>query len=186
MNETAKFLYEIGMLKRVARSGWWLAGIKNPESVAEHSFRTAILGYLIATMEGLDAELCASICLFHDMSEARLTDLHKISQRYIKPSPIEIQVTKDQLAPLPGEISASLSALLENFEKNESPEAAVCHDADLLECLIQANEYKTQGHNNVQEWIDTCRSKLKTPSAKTLADECLKVSPVEWWNGLKV
>lgn len=186
MKETAKFLYEIGMLKSVARSGWWLAGIKDPESVAEHSFRTAILGYLIAAMEGLDAELCACMCLFHDLSETRLTDLHKVSQRYIESKPIEKQVTQDQLARLPGKISAMLGTLLGNYEKNESPEAMVCHDADLVECLIQANEYKAQGRGDVQDWIDTCRSKLKTSSAKTLADECLKVSPGEWWNGLKV
>lgn len=44
----ANFLYEAGQLKRVARSGWWTAGIKHPESVAEHSWRSAVLGYLLA------------------------------------------------------------------------------------------------------------------------------------------
>jgi hypothetical protein len=40
-NDMAKYLYEAGQLKRVKRSGWWIAGVKDPESVAEHSFRTA-------------------------------------------------------------------------------------------------------------------------------------------------
>ncbi|MBF0384955.1 MAG: HD domain-containing protein, partial [Candidatus Omnitrophica bacterium] len=34
---------EAGLLKRVKRSGWWVAGIKDPESVAEHSFRCAVI-----------------------------------------------------------------------------------------------------------------------------------------------
>ena len=37
--EIANYLYELGVLKRVRRSGWWLAGVKDAESVAEHSFR---------------------------------------------------------------------------------------------------------------------------------------------------
>ena len=45
------FLYEMGLLKRYKRTGWMIAGIDNPESIAEHSFRTAIIGYLLAVME---------------------------------------------------------------------------------------------------------------------------------------
>ena len=40
--------------KRVKRSGWWVAGIDDPESVAEHSYRTALLGYILASLEGAD------------------------------------------------------------------------------------------------------------------------------------
>jgi HD domain len=38
------FLYEMGLLKRYKRTGWLVAGVDNPESIAEHSFRTAIIG----------------------------------------------------------------------------------------------------------------------------------------------
>jgi 5'-deoxynucleotidase YfbR-like HD superfamily hydrolase len=48
----ARFLYEMGALKRLPRSGWLIAGVAAPESIAEHSFRTAILGWLLAHMEG--------------------------------------------------------------------------------------------------------------------------------------
>jgi putative hydrolases of HD superfamily len=54
MEGLTKFLYEMGLLKRHKRTGWWIAGIDNPESIAEHSFRTAIIGYLLAVMEGAD------------------------------------------------------------------------------------------------------------------------------------
>jgi putative hydrolase of HD superfamily len=45
------FISEAGMLKRVKRSGWWVLGIKDSESVAEHSFRCAVIGYVIAKEE---------------------------------------------------------------------------------------------------------------------------------------
>lgn len=34
---TAGFLMEMGMLKRAKRSGWWITGVKDPETIAEHS-----------------------------------------------------------------------------------------------------------------------------------------------------
>ena len=48
------FFAEAGLLKRVKRSGWWVAGIENPETVAEHCFRCAVIGYYIAHCEGVD------------------------------------------------------------------------------------------------------------------------------------
>ncbi|GAA2641235.1 HD domain-containing protein [Paractinoplanes durhamensis] len=35
----AAFGYELGLLKRVRRTGWWHAGVRDPESVAEHTMR---------------------------------------------------------------------------------------------------------------------------------------------------
>ena len=51
MEDIARFLLEIGVLKNVKRSGWWMAGVKDPETVAEHSYRTAIIGYFLAKKE---------------------------------------------------------------------------------------------------------------------------------------
>ena len=31
----ARYLFELGQLKRVRRSGWWVAGVDQPESVAD-------------------------------------------------------------------------------------------------------------------------------------------------------
>jgi putative hydrolases of HD superfamily len=38
------FIYEMGLLKRYRRAGWLVAGVGEPESIAEHAFRTAIVG----------------------------------------------------------------------------------------------------------------------------------------------
>ena len=81
--DLVKFLYELGQLKRVKRSGWWIAGIENPESVAEHSFRTAVIAFILAQLEGVDPEKATVMALFHDMSEARTNDLHRIARRYV-------------------------------------------------------------------------------------------------------
>jgi putative hydrolase of HD superfamily len=184
MKDTVKYLFEIGTLKRVARSGWWLAGIKDPETVAEHSFRTAIIGYILGKMENADADRCVLMCLFHDVNEARLNDMHKVVQKYIDADEAEKQINRDQVNRLPETMSADLENLLSDLKDRYSKEAVVAHDADLLECLFQAREYQSQGYI-VQDWINTCRAGLQTQSAQKLADECLEMEPSAWWDGLK-
>src|SRR6266581_3295155 len=63
----ARFAYELGHLKQSARTGWWMVGVSHPESVAEHTLRTALLGFVLAEMEGADAARTAVLCLFHDV-----------------------------------------------------------------------------------------------------------------------
>ena len=184
MNDMIKYLYEMGQLKRVKRSGWWMAGIDDPESVAEHSFRTAILGYLLAHLQGADPMQTAMMCLFHDTPEARLNDLHRTAKKYIDLGSSEKLALSEQVERLPQQIADEIVALIENYEERVSPEAQLARDADVLECLIQAREYQTSGYTNVEEWIENCRASLKTEAAKKLAEACLHVEPREWWQGL--
>ena len=58
------------MLKRTPRSGFQFLG-SGAESVAEHSFRTAIIGYTLARLDGqADTGRVVQLCLFHDVPEA--------------------------------------------------------------------------------------------------------------------
>jgi len=43
MDKTIKFLSELGKLKEMPRRGWVIRDIKNPESIADHTFRVAIM-----------------------------------------------------------------------------------------------------------------------------------------------
>lgn len=181
----AKYLYELGHLKRVKRSGWWIAGVENPESVADHSFRTAVIAYLLAHLEGADAEKATLMALFHDIGEARTNDLHRIARRYVDLENVDQKVIRDQSKKLPGNISEEIISLLLEFEEAISLEARIVHDADLLECLIQAREYQALGYQHVADWIKNSKAALVTDSAKGIAAECLETEPGEWWQGLK-
>lgn len=185
MIDITKYLYEIGQLKRVPRSGWSLAGISQPESVAEHSFRVAILGYILAYLEDADPMKTSLMCLFHDTQEARINDLHRVAHRYINESDFEGQAFSEQMQRLPGYISEDILYLMKEYETRESIEARLAHDADLLECLIQAREYQAQRHADVQDWINNCKADLTTESAKRIAETSINIEPNEWWQGLK-
>jgi putative hydrolase of HD superfamily len=185
MDAIATYVYEMGHLKRVKRSGWWIAGITDPESVAEHTFRTAILGYVLASLAGADPMRTAVICLFHDAAEARIGDLHRVAKRYLDGDAGEERAFSEQIERLPQEAAASLFALFHEYEGRESLEGDLARDADLLECLVQAREYQHQGYQDTQDWITNCAAGLRTEIAKQLAEACLRVEPDSWWQGLK-
>lgn len=176
---TAGFLFEMGVLKNAKRTGWWFTGNNNPESIAEHSFRVGIIGAVLAMMEGADAGRVALMCLFHDTQETRIGDIPHIGRRYIDAASNE-KVTADQVAAAHPAVKAGVQRVVEEYEGGGSLEAIVAKDADKLECLVQAVEYRSQGYSLVQDWIDTSLASLKTPSAQALAEAALTMSPLEW------
>ncbi len=186
MNTLAQYVYEMGQLKRVKRSGWWMAGITDPESVAEHSFRAAILAYLLASLAGADPLKTAMICLFHDTGEARINDLHRVAKRYIAVGRDEERAISEQVSRLPQPIAEQILSLFHDYEERASHEGLLAHDADLLECIVQAREYQVQGYADTEDWITNCFAGLQTEVAKDLAQACLDVEPKAWWQGLKV
>ena len=45
------FLFELGMLKKIAHAGSKFAGVKHPDTLAEHTCRAAQIGYFLALAE---------------------------------------------------------------------------------------------------------------------------------------
>jgi putative hydrolase of HD superfamily len=177
-----EFIFEAGLLKRVPRSGWSVLGIAQPESVADHSFRCAVIGYLLAHQEGVSVERTVLMTLFNDIHESRITDLHKMAQRYIDAEPAEDASHTDQIDPLPDGIRNNMSDLREEYRAQESQESIVARDADILECLIQAKEYLTHGHSSASLFMEKAPSHLKTASAKKLWEMALEMDVNEWWS----
>jgi putative hydrolase of HD superfamily len=178
-NGTTGFLLEMGMLKRAKRSGWWIAGVKDPETIAEHSFRTALVGAVLAMMEGADPAKVALMCVFHDTQETRIGDIPHIGRRYLDAASNEA-VTADQVSAAHPAVATGVQRIVEEYEHGSALEVIVAHDADKLDCLLQAVEYREQGYQNVQGWIDTSMSNLKTASAQTLAEAALTMTSVQW------
>ncbi|MFH1408778.1 MAG: HD domain-containing protein [Nanoarchaeota archaeon] len=179
------FIFELGQLKRVKRSGWWLAHVDNPESVADHSFRAAMIAYLLAMEEGVNPEKAAVICLLQDIPETRLNDLHKIGHRYIDFRRAEAKVFKEQMDTLPKPIADRLTPLFSGYHQDGSKEGIVARDADLLECAVQAKEYIEHGHPECQEWIDNTEKLLHTSTAKKILKELRNTASNQWSKGLK-
>lgn len=176
-----EFIFEAGALKRVLRSGWSVMGVKNAESVADHSFRCAVIGYLIAHMEHASAYRVMLMTLFNDIHEARITDLHKMAQHYLDAPPAEDKAFAEQVAMLPETILKELSDARKDYRIQESKESIIARDSDILECLIQAKEYLEHGHKGAARFMETAPEHLKTESAKELWRLAQSMDVNEWW-----
>jgi len=64
-----------GALKTVKRKGWLKAGIEDRESVADHSFRMAVIGAYLSAGMNLDSAKTIRMCLIHDLAESKIGDL---------------------------------------------------------------------------------------------------------------
>jgi putative hydrolases of HD superfamily len=178
------FIYEMGLLKRYRRAGWPVAGVGEAESIAEHAFRTAIIGYLLALLEGADSARTALLCLFHDSQETRVGDVPLIGRRYVTTA-ANPEVTADQVAGFPAEIGRAVRDLVDEYEADASPEARLARDADKLECLVQAREYQeAHGNQDLRLWVESSAAALRSRSALELAEACRRVPPRRWWQAL--
>jgi putative hydrolase of HD superfamily len=173
------FLYEIGQLKRYPRTGWQTAGVPQPESVAEHSFRASVIAAVLATMEGADPQRAAFLALWHDSQEARTTDLSHLTRKYVRPVSNEA-VTSAQVSRLPEPLAGLITAAVDEYEARQTPEARCARDADKLELLLQAREYAGQGHPGLQPFVDSALSALRTTAARELAAEAQRQGYLDW------
>ncbi|MEV4708613.1 HD domain-containing protein [Actinoplanes sp. NPDC049316] len=177
----AVFGYELGLLKRIRRSGWWHAGVRDPESVAEHTMRAAQLAAIIAAEEGADPSRAAFLALWHDSQETRTGDLPHTAGAYLaKPDPSKI--TSDQTENLPEKSRQSIRRAVEEYESRETLESLCAKDADKLEMLLQAVEYRDVGVHRVEGWIESARKDLKTGTGRRIAEAATTVSPLAWRN----
>jgi len=176
-----EFIAEAGLLKRVKRSGWWVVGVDEPESVAEHSFRCAVIGYVIAKLENASALEVLVMTLFGDIHEARVNDLHKMAQRYVKFQAVEQSAFYEQLSSVPAKIRAELAGARKNYLAQRTKESLVARDADILECLIQAKEYSEFGFTQAKKFMKKAPQFLRTKTARRLWKKAQTISLSEWW-----
>ena len=175
----AAFGYELGVLKRIRRAGWWHAGVRDPESVAEHTARVAQLAALLAAEEGADPGRASLLAIFHDSQEVRTGDLPPTAGQYLV-KPDARAITADQTASLPPGSRTMVRAAVDEYESGESPESRCARDADKLEMILQAVEYRDVGVGRVDGWIDSGRKALSTETARRVAEAAVNLSPLSW------
>jgi 5'-deoxynucleotidase YfbR-like HD superfamily hydrolase len=175
----AAFVFEMGVLKRVRRAGWWHVGVRDPESVSEHSLRVAQLAGLIAAEEGVDPARAAYMAIWHDSQETRVGDIPHSAKPYMT-KPDNEAITADQVANMPESSARSIQEAVHEFESQSTAEARCARDADKLECLFQALEYRDLGVERVQGWVDSSMKALGTKTAQRIAEAALVTSPLAW------
>ncbi len=177
LKRIADLLFEAAMLKRTPRTGYRFLGT-GEESVAEHLFSTAFIGYCLAHLEGeVDAFKVVKMCLFHDLPEARTGDHNYVYKKYVRVD--EERATQDLTAGLP--FADEIKGLIAEFNEQKTPEALLSHDADQLALLLQLKEHKDLGSRYADEWLRNNAKRLQTDAAKNLSEAILQTDLSAWW-----
>lgn len=165
------------MLKRTPRSGYQFLGTGR-ETVAEHSFRSAVIGYVLARMsESLSTQRVVLLCLFHDLAEARTGDLNYVNKMYVQAD--EEAAIRDMTTNLP--FGEEIRLVAEEFNSRTTPEAKAAHDADQIEMILQLKELGDLGNPYSKDWISAAMRRLKTEEGKRLARSVLNRDFSSWW-----
>src|SRR3954466_16119781 len=76
-------LYEIGSLRNVPRA-WQQVLSGRVQNIVEHTFRTTMIAWMIATAEGADVSKVIRMMLVHDMGESRTGDIAFLHRGYVE------------------------------------------------------------------------------------------------------
>ncbi len=172
----ADLVYEIGQLRQTPRTGWAFLG-SNRENVAEHSFRTTVLGYLLAKMAHANVARVMQLCLFHDLHEARSGDFNYVYHRYNTTRARE--ALQDALAGTG--LTNEVLGFFDEFSDKTSLEAKLANDADQLDLIANLNVELHKGNTFAREWLDSALPRLETREGRMLAQTLLAEDPNSWW-----
>ena len=178
------FLNVIEKLKCNTRHSWTSSG--RQESVAEHSWRLAVMAMLCADeYPALDINKVIKMCLIHDFGEAITGDIPAFFKTAQHEADEEKAIEK-LLSELPKEIKEELSLLFEEMAALSTDEAKLYKSLDNIEAVISHNEadistwipreYEeniTYGQKNSEwsDWTKRLREQVKQDSIEKIAKE---------------
>ena len=142
------------------------------ESVAEHSWRIALMAMLIVPeFPEADMNRVIRMCLIHDLGEAFTGDIPTFWKTEADTQK-EDAVFDRWVQTLPQETREEFSALLTEMNALETPEAKIYKALDKMEAVIQHNE------SDIATWLP-----LEYDLQLTYGAENVKFSP--WFRELK-
>lgn len=177
MKKIANLLFEAKILKDIPRSGFHFLGA-GKESVAEHSFCTTFIAYVMSQLEPeVDALRLISMCLLHDLAEARVGDLNTVHKKYVQADePAALQDAARGLA-----FSHNMLNLVREYNEGRTTEAKLSHDADQLALILELKDLMDIGYKPPKDWIENVIKRVKTTIGKKIARAIMNTKRDAWW-----
>ena len=136
--ELIEFMGTLKKLKSNTRHVWMECGRR--ESVAEHSWRLAVMAMMVADeFPGIDLLKVLKMCLIHDFGEAITGDIPS----FLKTKQDEEKETiaiENMLEALPENMVADFKALFSEMDELKTTEAKLYKALDRIEAVVSHNE----------------------------------------------
>jgi putative hydrolase of HD superfamily len=171
------FFQKILELKNIPRQGWKnKLNIMDVESVADHSYATAIMSMVLSDLQGLNTEKIVKMALLHDLAESVIGDITPGKIKRAEKIRMENKVMRQILGYLPRDISKSYVILWDDFQKNLSHEANLLHEIDKLEMVFQAKFYSDKGvsKEKLHSFFTTANKEIKNKQLRDLLTNILE------------
>ena len=147
-----ELLLELQTFDRIPRSGYFLRGISDCESIAEHSFHLAMLVWLLAPNEPeLDCAKAVELALMHDVAELRIGDLPRTATTYL-PAAVKHAAERKAAADILAPAGRRAYELYEEYDAGETAEARFVRTCDKLQLMIKVTVYERWGHRGLTEF----------------------------------
>jgi putative hydrolase of HD superfamily len=177
MKNIANLLFKANILKKIPRSGYHFLGA-GKESVAEHSFSTAFIAFVMAQMvPDANAYRLIAMCLVHDLPEAKTGDLNYVQKKYVTAN--ENKAIKHIVNSLA--FGAKLSELIAEFNERRTMESKLAHDADQLALILDLKTLSDIGYEPPKKWLPFALNRLETETGQELARSILEMEWDAWW-----
>lgn len=176
LQRLADFINEAGMLRFTPRTGYQFLG-SGAENVAEHSHRTAVIGYVLARLAGADAARTTLLCLFHDLAEARTGDFNYVNRIYNASKP---RLALEHAAQGTG-LEEDVLSFWDELEADASLEARLAHDADQLDLIFNLKRESELGNRFADQWLDNAMNRLRTDEGRELGAAARETPSSFWW-----
>ena len=160
-------------LKEVARQGWIdKAGIGRPESVADHSYGTALAALAAGDCTSLDALRMVRMALLHDLAESITGDIVPGAMPAGRKAEIERAAMGRILGELPEPLRGAYGEAWAEFEEGRTAEAAMVRELDKIEMAGQAAAYAGAGRpEGLAEIAESARRAVSSPAGRALLAE---------------
>jgi len=137
-----QFFIMSGKLKAEMRRGWVKKlGMKHPESVADHSYRTALMAMVISDSRGLNTGRAMRLALLHDLPEAIVGDATPGERSGARKSALETKAMEEIISDFPKDAKDLYRGVWREYLEGATKEARLVRQLDKLEMAIQAWEY---------------------------------------------
>ena len=150
-------------MKSLPRTGWLVKGIKNPESLADHSNNVTFISLMLIEMLKErqiaipNVEKTLKMALIHDLPESIITDIPSPVIKYFgKENKLKAEVASiNKIFEGNESLKGEMSELFWEFESQSSVEARIVRAADKLDMIFMVRHYEDTGARNLEEfWVD--------------------------------
>ena len=171
------FFQKVLELKNIPRQGWKnKLDVDDVESVADHSYSTAMMSMVLSDLEGLDTEKIIKMALLHDLAESVIGDVTPDEIKGERKISIENKAMIRILENLPGNVAEQYIILWDDFQKNSSKEANLLHEIDKLEMAFQAKFYLDKGisKEKLRSFFKTANNEIKNKQLRDILTNILE------------